>query len=110
MDSFKKIDGNECNRAKGVSIATAFDGFKMFYLMKKILDTNCKEFKGKNINQKTYEIDKISLSCFDDERYMLDDRIRWLTFIKILSQVVKRLKTIVIRKILIKKIEKDCDN
>ena len=50
MDSFKKIDGNECNRAKGVSIATAFDGFKMFYLMKKILDTNCKEFKGKNIN------------------------------------------------------------
>ena len=26
----------------------------------------------------TYEIDKISLSCFDDERYVLDDGIRTL--------------------------------
>ena len=36
--------------------------------------------------------------------------ICWLIFIKIVSQVVKRLKKIVIKKILIKKIEKDCDN
>ena len=26
----------------------------------------------------TYEIDKISLSCFDDKRYVLDDRIHTL--------------------------------
>ena len=24
---------------------------------------------------RTYEIDKVSLSCFDDKRYALDDRI-----------------------------------
>ena len=38
--------------------------------------------------------------------------VRWLIFIKMVSQVVKRLKKIVIKKIIIKKIviiEKDCD-
>ena len=39
--------------------------------------------------------------------YMMEF-IRWLIFIKIVSQVVKRLKKIVIKKIVI--IEKDCDN
>ena len=37
--------------------------------------------------------------------------VHWLIFIKMVSQVVKRLKKIVIKKILIKKIvmiEKDC--
>ena len=37
----------------------------------------------------------------------------WLIFIKMVSQVVKRLKKIVIKKILIKKIviiEKDCND
>ena len=28
----------------------------------------------------TYEIDKISLSCFDDKRYVLDDGIYTLAF------------------------------
>ena len=28
----------------------------------------------------TDEIDKISLSCFDDKRYVLDDRIRTLAY------------------------------
>ena len=50
----------------------------MFYLMKKLLDT--KEFKVKNINQELYEIDKISLSCFDDKRYVLDDGIYTLSY------------------------------
>ena len=53
----------------------------------------------------TYEIDKISLSRFDDKRYVLGDEfVRWSIFIKIVSQVVKRSKKIVIKKILIKKI------
>ena len=28
----------------------------------------------------TYEIDKISLSCFDDKRYMLDDGVNTLAY------------------------------
>ena len=38
MYSMKKIDGKECNTAKGVSIATEFDKFKDVYLMKKLLN------------------------------------------------------------------------
>ena len=38
MYSIKKSDGKEHNTAKGVSIATEFDNFKMFYLIKKLLD------------------------------------------------------------------------
>ena len=36
--------------------------------------------------------------------------VRWFIFIKIVSQVVKRLKKIVMKKILIKKTEQGCDN
>ena len=28
-----------------------------------------------------YEIDEISLSCFDDKRYVLDDRIHTLSYL-----------------------------
>ena len=39
MYSIKKLDGKECNTAKGVSIATEFDKFKDVLFNKKILDT-----------------------------------------------------------------------
>ena len=55
----------------------------------------------------TYEIGKLSFSCFDDKRYVLDDRIRTLAYFhKDSVAIVNRLKKIVIKKILIKKIEK----
>ena len=49
---------------------------KMFYLVKILLGTirKTKDKLG------TYEIDKISLSCFVDKRYMLDDGIHTLAF------------------------------
>ena len=40
----------------------------MFYLMKKLLDTKMKIIQSKKHKLGTYEIDKISLSCFDDKR------------------------------------------
>ena len=39
-----------------------------------------KRIQAKKHEIRTYEIDKISLSCFDDKRYVLDD---WLIFTKI---------------------------
>ena len=51
----------------------------MSYLMEKILDTKWKELKIKN-KLGTYEIDKISLSCFDDKIYVLHDGIRTLAY------------------------------
>ena len=49
MYTIKKIDGKECNTAKGLGIATVFDKFKNLFLMKKLLDTKWKEFKVKSI-------------------------------------------------------------
>ena len=36
--------------------------------------------KSKKYKLGTYEIDKISLSCFDDKRYVLDDGIHTLAY------------------------------
>ena len=39
-----------------------------------------KRIQGKKHKIGTYEIDKISLSCFDDKRYVSDDEIHTLTY------------------------------
>ena len=39
-----------------------------------------KRIQNKKHKLGSYETDKISLSCFDDKRYMLDDRIRTLGY------------------------------
>ena len=53
-----------------------------------------KRIQAKKHKKGTYQINKISLSCFDDKRQVLDDGIHTLT-LKIASQVVKKLKKIV---------------
>ena len=39
-----------------------------------------KRIQSKKHKLGTYEIDKISLSCFDDKRYVLDDGIYTLSY------------------------------
>ena len=80
MYSMKKIDGKECNTAKGVSIATEFNKFKDVLLDKKIIRHKMKRIQSKKHKLGTYEIDKISLSCFDDKRYVLDAEIHTLAY------------------------------
>ena len=72
MHSMKKIDGKECNTAKGVSIATEFDKFKDVLFNEKNIRHKMKRIKSKKNKSRTYEVDKI------------------------VSQIVKRLKKIVI--------------
>ena len=80
MYSIKKIDGKEHNTAKGVSIATEFDKFKDVLFNKKIIRHKMNRIQSKKHKLGTYEIDKISLSCSDDKRYVLDDGIRTLAY------------------------------
>ena len=80
MYSIKKIDGKECNTAKGVSIATEFDKFKDVLFNEKIIRHKMKRIQSKKHKLGTYEINKISLSCFDDKRYVLDDGICTLAY------------------------------
>ena len=80
MYSIKKIDGKEHNAAKGVNIATEFNEFKDVLFNKKIIRHKMKRIQAKKHKIGTYEIDKISLSCFDDKRYLLDDGIHTLAY------------------------------
>ena len=73
MHSVKNIDGKESNTAKGVNIATEFNEFRDTLSNKKVL-----RHKMKRIG--TYEINKISLLCFDDKRFVLDDGIHTLAY------------------------------
>ena len=80
MYSIIKIDGKECSTAKGVSIATEFNKFKDVLFNKKIIRHKMNKIQSKKHKLGTYEIDKISLSCFDDKRYVLDDGIYTLSY------------------------------
>ena len=80
MYSTKNIDGKEHNTAKGVNIATEFDNFKDVLFNKKIIRHKMKRIQSKKPKLGTYENDKISLSCFDDKIYVLDDGIHTLSF------------------------------
>ena len=81
MYSIKKIVGKEHNTAKGVSIATQFNKFKFVLFNKKIIRHKMKRIQSKKHKLGTYEIDKISLSCFDDE-ICLDDGIYTLSYFR----------------------------
>ena len=78
LDSIKKIDGSESSTAKGVNITAEFNNLKMFTLIKKLLHIRSKEYKLRNI--KYIETDKISLSCFDDKRQVLDNGVHTLAY------------------------------
>ena len=80
MYSLKKIDGKESSTAKGVNIATEFNEFKDVLLNKKIIRHKTKRIQAKKHKIGTYEIDKISLSCFDDKRFVLADGIHTLAY------------------------------
>ena len=53
----------------------SFTKLKVFYLMKKIIRHKMKRIQSKKHKLGIYEIDKISLSCFEDRRYALDDGV-----------------------------------
>ena len=80
MYLIKKIDGKESNIAKGVNIATEFNEFNDLLFNKKIIRNKMKRIQAKKHKIGTYEIDKISLLCFDDKRYVLDDGIYLLAY------------------------------
>ena len=80
MYSMKNIDGIESNTAKGVNIETEFNEFKGTLFNKKVLGHKMRKTQGKKHKLGTYEINKISLSCFDDKRFVLDDEVHTLAY------------------------------
>ena len=80
MYSIKKVNGSESSTTKGVNIATEFNEFKDVLFNKKVMKHKMKRIQAKKHKIGTYEIDKISLSCFDDKRYVLDDGVNTLAY------------------------------
>ena len=78
MYSMKNIDDKESNTAKGVNIATEFNEFKNTLFNKKIV--KMRRIQGKRHKMGTFEVNKISLSCFDDKRFVLDNGIHTLAY------------------------------
>ena len=68
MYSIKKTDGKESNTAKRVNIGTEVNEFKDVLFNKKIIRHKAKRIQAKKHKIGIYEIDKISLSYFDDKR------------------------------------------
>ena len=63
-----------------MSIATEFNKFKDVLFNKKVIRHKMKRIQPKKHKLVTYEIDKISFLCFDNERYVLDDGIYTLAY------------------------------
>ena len=63
-----------------MSIATELDKFKGVLFVKKIIRHKMKRIQSKKHKLGTYEIDKISLSCFDDKIHVLDNGIYTLAY------------------------------
>ena len=94
MHSVKKIDRKESSTTKGVNIATKFNDFKDTLFNKKIVrlmflktlfNTKIVRHKMRRIQCKKhklgpYEINKISLLCFDDKGFVLEDGIHMLPY------------------------------
>ena len=78
MHSMLSDDGKESNTAKGINTATEFNEFKDTLFNKKVIRHKMKRIQGKKIG--TYKINKISLLCFDDKRFVLDDGIHTLAY------------------------------
>ena len=61
-------DDKESNTVEGVNIVTAFNECKDMLFIKKVIRHKMKIIQSKKDKIGTYEVNKISLSCFDDKR------------------------------------------
>ena len=73
-------DGKKFNKGKGVNIAMESNKYKGILFNKKITKHKVRRIQSKKHKIGTYELNKISLSCFDDERFVLDDSVQTIAF------------------------------
>ena len=73
MHSMLSDDGKESNTAKGVNIATEFNEVRDTLFNKKVVRHKMKRIQSKKHKLGTCKINKISLSVFDDKRFVLND-------------------------------------
>ena len=80
MYSLLDESSNEKSTSKGHNAFIEFQEFHDTLFQKKILRHQMREIKSKNHNLGTYKTNKKSLSCFDDKRYILRNRIETFAY------------------------------
>ena len=80
MYSIVSQNSKECSKAKGVNISIEFNKYKNILFEKKIIRHKMKRIQSKKHKIGKCEVNKISLSCFDDKRFISDDGITTLTY------------------------------
>ena len=80
MYSILGENDNEKSANKGHNAFIEFRESDVTLFQKKILRHKMRGIKSKNHNLGSYEANKISLSCFDDKRYILKNGINTLAY------------------------------
>ena len=80
MYSLINEDDKEINKAKGVNKKLKHNEYLDVLLNKKVVNHSMKRKQSRLHKISTYDLNKISLSCFDDKRYALDDGINTLVY------------------------------
>ena len=80
MYSLISSDGKEINKAKGINKKLRHDEYLDVLFNKKVVRHKIKRIQSVLHKIGTYNINKISLSCFDDKRHVLNDGINTLAY------------------------------
>ena len=80
MYSLIIIDNEEVTKAKGVNKKIRHKEFVNVLFNRKVIRHNMKRIQSKFHRIRTYDVCKISLPCFDDEIYVLDDGVNTLAY------------------------------
>ena len=80
MYSLISFDGKEINKAKGVNLKLRHKEYADVLFNKKVIRRKMKRMQSNLHNVGTYDVNKISLSCFDDKRYILSDGTNTLAY------------------------------
>ena len=80
MYSLISVDDEELTKAKAMNKKIRHKEFVDVLFNEKVIRHNIKRIQSKLHKIGTYDVSKISTSCFDDKRYVLDDGVNTLAY------------------------------
>ena len=80
MYSLISVKNKDVSKAKGVNEKLGHKEFVDVLFNKKVVSHNMNRIQSKMHMTVTYNVFKISLSCFDDKRYVLDDGVNTFAY------------------------------
>ena len=80
--SLISVDDKEVTNAKEVNKKIKHKDFVDVLFNKKVIRHNMKRIQSKLHRTRTYNVCKISLSCFDDKRYVLNDDVSTFAYFR----------------------------